>query len=341
MEIETSPPLYSAAPMSPRYPLGIFPTPLIEARRLSAALNGPRILIKRDDMTGFGFGGNKVRVLEYYLADALAQEADVIVTAGGPQSNHVRATAAAARVAGLRVVAILHGSRPDEYQGNLLLNELLDVEVHFTDSPDRELVDRKFEEIAAELREAGGHPYLIPRGGASGLGALGYVECVREMEVQLTDMSVHATWVALAIGSCGTQAGLLAGARIYDATYRVLGITVSREVIECRERIERIAGEAGELVGHRVEVSPDDIRVLGDFLGAGYGIPTPEGVEAIRLVARTEGLFFDPTYTGKGMAGLIGEIQSGRIGKDDTVVFLHTGGEPALFAHPEIIDSQV
>ena len=297
--------------MSVRYPLGIFPTPLIEARRLAAALNGPRILIKRDDMTGFGFGGNKVRVLEYYLADALAQEADVIVTAGGPQSNHVRATAAAARVAGLQVIAIMHGSRPDEYQGNLLLNELLDIEVQFTNSPERVLLDRKIEEVAAELREAGRHPYLIPRGGASALGALGYVECVREMEAQLAQMGAQASWVVLATGSCGTQAGLLAGARIYAASYRVLGITVSRQVVECRERIERIAGEAGKLAGHPFEVSPDDIRVLGDFIGAGYGIPTPECVKAIRLVARTEGLFFDPTYTGKGMAGLIGEIQSG------------------------------
>ncbi|MFQ5616723.1 MAG: D-cysteine desulfhydrase family protein, partial [Anaerolineales bacterium] len=323
--------------MPPRHPLALLPTPLIEAPRLSAALGGPRILIKRDDMTGFGFGGNKIRVLEYYLAAALAQDADVIVTAGGAQSNHVRATATAARTTGLHVVAVMHGSRPAESRGNLLLGELLDVEMQFTNSPNRSLVDTKINEVADELRQSGQRPYVIPRGGATPLGALGYVECVREMDEQLTAMGVRPDWVALATGSCGTQAGLLAGAKIYGAPYRVLGVTVSRPAAECRQRIERFARQAVELAGHtRPVILPDDIIVRGDFIGPGYGIPTPECIAAIRLVARTEGLFLDPTYTGKGMAGLIEEIRSGRIGKGETLIFLHTGGEPGLFAHPEI-----
>jgi D-cysteine desulfhydrase family pyridoxal phosphate-dependent enzyme len=322
-----------------RHSLARLPTPLVEAKRLSTALGGPRILIKRDDMTGFGFGGNKIRKLEFYLVEALAEGADVIVTGAGPQSNHVRATAAAARVVGMEAVVVLHGSAPDVIQGNFLLDRLLGAEARFTDSPDRSRVDQKIEEAAEELRRAGRRPYVIPRGGASALGSLGYVECVRELGIQLADKDLHPDWVVLATGSCGTQAGLLAGAKLYDVPYRMLGITVSRHVAECRERIDRIARQASELAGHPIELSPGDIVVRDEYIGPGYGIPTPECIEAIRLVARTEGLFLDPTYTGKGMAGLIGEIRSGRIGKDETVIFVHTGGEPGLFAHPEIGES--
>ena len=330
--------------MPPRFPLALLPTPLVEAPRLTRALGGPRLFFKRDDLTGFGFGGNKVRGLEYYLAEALAQRADVIVTGAGPQSNHIRATAAAARAAGLDVVAVMHNSRPAETQGNLLLDELLGLELRFTGDPNRALVDTKIEEVAEELRRAGRRPYVIPRGGASALGALGYVECVREMNGQLQAMGarpdpstgLRMCWLALATGGCGTQAGLVAGAKIHGAPYAILGITVSRPVAECVERIARFAVEAARLVGREIEVRPEEVLVREGFIGAGYGIPTTEGVEAIRLVARTEGVFLDPTYTGKAMAGLIAEIRSGRIGREDTVVFLHTGGEPGLFAHPEI-----
>jgi D-cysteine desulfhydrase family pyridoxal phosphate-dependent enzyme len=319
-----------------RFPLALFPTPLVEAPRLSKALGGPRIFIKRDDLTGFGFGGNKVRGLEYYLADALEQEAEVIVTGAGPQSNHVRATAAAARVAGLEVVAVMHGSRPGVTQGNLLLDELLGVELRFTNDPDRARVDMLIETTAEELRRAGRRPYVIPRGGASALGALGYVEFVRELNSQLQAAGVQPQWLVLATGACGTQAGLLAGIKIYGAPYRLLGITVSRPVAECLERITCLAQETARLAGCEIDVQAAEVIVRDGFIGPGYGIPTPEGVAAIRLTARTEGIFLDPTYTGKAMAGLIGEIRSGRIGKDETVVFLHTGGEPGLFAHPEI-----
>lgn len=322
--------------MLPRFPLAILPTPLVEAPRLAEALGGPRLFIKRDDLTGFGFGGNKVRGLEYYLAEALAQKAEVIVTGAGPQSNHVRATAAAARVAGLDVVAVMHGSRPASAQGNLLLDELLGVELRFTNDPDRARVDALIEATAEELRRAGRRPYVIPRGGASALGALGYVEFVRELEAQLQAAGVRPQWLVLATGACGTQAGLLAGIKIYGAPYRPLGITVSRPVAECVERITRLASEAARLASCKIDVQADEVIVRDGFIGPGYGIPTPEGVAAIRLAARTEGIFLDPTYTGKGMAGLIAEIRSGRIGNDQTVVFLHTGGEPGLFAHPEI-----
>ena len=323
----------------PRFELGILPTPLVEASRLSRALEGPRILIKRDDLTGFGFGGNKVRGLEYLIADAIERQADVIVTGAGPQSNHIRATAAAARAAGLDVVAIMHGERPAETQGNLLLDQWLDVEIRFTNDPNRELVDEKIEEVAEELRQSGRRPYVIPRGGSSGLSACGYVQCAREMGDQLVDVGARPHWLVVATGGGGTHAGLLAGSKIYDAPYRILGVTVSRPAEECEERIARLAREAAKLVrpqGDPIHIAPDDISVRDGFIGDGYGIPSAEGIEAIRLLSRTEGLFLDPTYTSKAMAGLIGEIRAGRIRKGETVVFVHTGGEPALFAHPEI-----
>jgi len=315
-----------------RYPLGIFPTPLVEAPRLTRALDGPRILIKRDDLTGFGFGGNKIRGLEFFVAEALERLADVIVTGAGPQSNHVRATAAAARAAGLDVVAVLHDSRPAESRGNLLLDEILGAEIRFTDDPDRALVDTRIEEVAEELRQAGRRPYVIPRGGTSGLGAVGYIDCVREMRTQLRALGLAPDRLVVTTGACGTHAGLLAGKKIYEAPYRLLGITVSRPVEECVPRIERFATEAAGNVGETIDVGVEDIVVRDGFIGDGYGVPTPEGDAAIRFVARTEGLFLDPTYTGKTIAGLISEVRSGRIGVDETVVYLHTGGEPALFA---------
>jgi D-cysteine desulfhydrase family pyridoxal phosphate-dependent enzyme len=323
--------------MPSRFPLALLPTPLVDATRLSQFLGGPRILLKRDDLTGFGAGGNKVRGLEYLMAEALGEKADVIVTGAGPQSNHVRATAAAARVAGLEVVAVMHGERPAETQGNLFLDELLDAQIRFTHNPDRATVDEKIEEVAAELRRSGRRPYVIPRGGASPLGALGYLRCVREMGEQLRALHAEPQWIAVATGSCGTQSGLLAGTKISAAPHRILGISVSRPATECEERINRFATQAARLAGHTISLSAGDVVVREGFIGPGYGVPSPEGIHAIRLLARTEGLFLDPTYTSKAMAGLIAEIDSGRITKKDTVVFVHTGGEPALFAHPEVL----
>ena len=318
-----------------RHPLALLPTPLVEAPRLAAALGGPRLFIKRDDLTGFGGGGNKVRGLEFYLADALAQQADVIVTGAGPQSNHIRVTAAAALVAGLDMVAVMHGSPPSATQGNLLLDRLLDIEIRFTASPDRSVVDRMIRDVAAELRAAGRRPYVVPRGGASALGALGYLACVAELNAQCKALALRPAWLVLATGSCGTQSGLLAGGRIHGQPYRVLGFTVSRPQAECVERIRRLAVAAAALAGHSVDFAPAEIDVRGGFIGGGYGVPTPEGIAAIRLAAQTEGLFLDPTYSGKGLAGLIAEIRAGRIGADATVIFLHTGGEPGIFAHAE------
>lgn len=315
-----------------RFPLGLFPTPLVEARGFSKALGGPRVLIKRDDMTGFGFGGNKVRGLEFLIQDALERDADVVVTGAGPQSNHVRATAAAARVAGLDIVAVMHDSRPSVARGNLLLDELLGAELRFTDDPERGLVDVRIKEVAAELSAKGRRPYVIPRGGTSGRSALGYVCAVRELKLQLAQIGTEASRLYVTTGACGTHAGLLAGAKIFGASYFITGVTVSRPVGECRARVAEYATEAARLLRTPIEVDDSEVDVLGGFIGEGYGIPTTAGEEIQRLMARTEGLFLDPTYTAKTVAGLAAQVRDGLITSNETIVYLHTGGEPALFA---------
>lgn len=312
--------------------LGTLPTPMEEAPRLSEALGGPRILFKRDDLTGFALGGNKVRKLEYMLAEVVDQDADVVVTGAGPQSNYLRTTAAAARKLGLDAVLVMHGDPPTEVQGNYLLDRLAGAEIIFTHDEDRSSVDRTLDEVAKDLRRHGRRPYVIPRGGASPLGSVGYVACALEMETQLVAQGVRADHLVCATGACGTQAGLWLGATWLQAAYRIWGITVSRPREECLTRVRSLATATAELLGLAAPPSESPV-VLEEYLGPGYGIVTPEAVQAIRLVARTEGIFLDPVYTGKAMAGLMGLVRQGEIGRDDTVIFLHTGGAPGLFAH--------
>ena len=320
-------------PDLPRIPLANLPTPLEEAPRLTEALGGPRIFLKRDDLTGMGLGGNKVRKLEYLLADALKQNADVIVTGAGPQSNHLRLTAAAARKLGLDVVLVMFGNPPDEPQGNYLLDQLMGTEIIFTNSADRSSVDRGLEEVADDLRRRGRRPYVIPRGGASPLGSVGYVACAQEIETQCLAQGVKIDHLVCAVGSCGTLAGLWLGASWLNALYRIWGLSVSRPRAECLTRMQHLAAEAGKILGLTIPPTFELPIIRDDYLGPGYGLVTPEAAAAIRLLARTEGIFLDPVYTGKAMAGLVDIVQRGEIGRDETVLFLHTGGAPSLFAH--------
>lgn len=317
----------------PRIRLATLPTPLQPAERLSQALGGPEIWFKRDDLTGFGLGGNKVRKLEFLAADALARGADTLVTGAGPQSNHVRVTMAVAARLGLKGVAVLHGSRPPQTQGNLLLDELLGAEVVFTGDPDRAGLDNRILAEAERLTAAGRRPYVIGRGGASALGSIGYVAATLEILDQCRQQQQSFDYLFCATGSCGTQAGLLAGARWLQPGYQVQGITVSRPRQECLGRLEKLAGEALNLLDLGLEVRREEIVVHDDYIGAGYGIASPAGLEAIRLVAQTEGIFLDPVYSGKAMAGLIDQIRQGHIGRRHKVLFLHTGGAPSLFAY--------
>lgn len=324
----------------PRYPLATLPTPITDAVRLREALGGPgkcpRILIKRDDLTGLGLGGNKARKLEYLIADALAHGAQTVVTTGAVQSNHARMTAAAARIAGLRCVLVLT-SRYDvaPVEGNLLLDYLFGADVRFVPSEDPMLAVGRDEEVVNEVvREeasAGRRAYVIPIGGSSAVGALGYVSGTAELVGQLRAMGAAPTRLYYASGSRGTQAGLTLGAKLSDAPYALLGVAVSAGEPEKIERAKKAANEAAALLGVTTRVDHADLVTDQGFIGDGYGIPTGSGMEAIELVAKTEAILLDPVYTSKGFSALLHHVRAGGLPPTDTIAFLHTGGVPAIF----------
>jgi D-cysteine desulfhydrase family pyridoxal phosphate-dependent enzyme len=330
----------------PRVSLAVLPTPLVELHRLREALGGaarcPRIFIKRDDLTGLALGGNKARKLEFLLADALANDADVVVSSGATQSNHARMTAAAACAVGLDCVLVLSSRQAEPpLQGNLLLDLLFGATVHFIQAnPDPQFAvaadeTQRVSEVVEDLMQAGRRPYVIPVGGSSPIGAMGYVGGTQELQQQLEASGIHADRLYYASGSRGTQAGLELGARAFDVEYRLHGIAVSAGEDEKQRRAARLVNEAATLLDLPVHVDPRDLITDQRFIGEGYGIPTAECLEAIRLLARTEAILLDPCYTGKGMAGMIYDIRTGAIAPEETVVFLHTGGAPALFAQPD------
>lgn len=308
----------------PRVRLGTFPTPLHPAPRLSAAL-GVEIWFKRDDLTGLGLGGNKVRGLEYLLADAERHGCDCLVTGGGPQSNWAMLAALAARVRGLDAVLVGSGG-PVPPTGNLALAVQAGAQVRFTGDEDRASVDLAVDEVAAQLRAAGRVPYPLGRGGATALGALGYVAATLELVTQLHERGLRPAELWLATGSCGTQAGLRAGTAWLRPGYDVVGVSVSRPVAECVERIERIAAEAAALLGTPVDDRPP---VVIDGRGPAKGARAPEGDAAAQLVARTEGVFLDPVFGAKAMAGLAAAARAGTV--RGPAVYLVTGGAPTLF----------
>lgn len=321
----------------PRIRLAELPTPLEELPRLSQALGGPRILFKRDDFTGLGLGGNKVRKLEFLLADAKKKGAEVIVSGAGPQSNHLRLVAAACKKLGLDVVLVMHGSEPEVRQGNFLLDQILDAKIIFTGSSDRSEVDLRINEVAEQLIKGGRRAYAIPRGGASPIGSLGYVHFVSELQSQLDQLKIRANHLICAVGSCGTLAGIRAGVMLSPVSYELCGITVSRPKAECKARIESLGDQIVHLLGHEGVTTATGVgwEVHDGYIGPGYGIPDERTWDAIRLLARTEGIFLDPVYTGKAAAGMIDLIRRGQFKSSDTLIFLHTGGSPAIFAHAD------
>ncbi len=318
----------------PRQRLGLLPTPLTPAPRLARAIGLPDLWIKHDELIGFGFGGNKVRGLEFLLADAKAKKATVLVTGAGAQSNHVRATAATAAHGGLESIAVYWGDEPPVAQGNLLLTRMLGGQTRFTKNYDRMHVDLAIAEVAAELRTAGHHPYTIPRGGACALGVLGHVLAARELYLQCESLGLRPSAIVLAVGSGTTFAGWLLGSALLGAAWQVEGVTVSRPPSEVRVRVAALAAEAAQLLGMPALLSEAEVVVHEGFIGEGYGVPTADGEAAIRSAARLQGVFFDPTYTGKAFAGLTALAAAGRFAGRGPVIFLHTGGEPALFADP-------
>jgi len=315
----------------PRARLALLPTPLTPAAQLGAAIGLPGLWIKHDELIGFGFGGNKVRGLELLLADARAQGADVLVTGAGAQSNHVRATAAAAAFAGMDAHAVYWGEPPAAVEGNLLLTRMLGATTTFTHSNDRSQLDGAITAVAADLRQAGRRPYSIPRGGACALGVLGHALAARELLAQCRALGLFPTRVLMAVGSGGTLAGWLLGSAALGAPWQVEGVTVSRPADEARARVLELATQAAALLGQAPMVHAQDVRVHDGFIGPGYGIPSPQGQAAIALAARQQAVFFDPTYTGKAFAGLRAQCADPTWAQAGAVVFIHSGGEPALF----------
>lgn len=327
----------------PRIHLTSLPTPLEYARNLSDFLGGPRIFFKRDDLTALAFGGNKTRKLEFIMADALQRNADVVVTLAGVQSNWARQTASAARRLGMDVVLVLEGTEPEHYQGNLLLNYLMGCELRFIDGITQEVEDKEIAgecpitgEVAEELRKKGKTPYTAPLGGATLLGNLGYVNAALELRQQVSGLGISADYLVLATGTGGTQAGLALGIELAQMKTRVMGLSISRHSRPKEEEISDLCNRTAEMLGVRNrQFRADDINVIYDYVGQGYAIATDEGIEAIKVVARTEGVILDPVYSGKAMAGVIDLVGRGVFKKDEDVVFLHTGGAAANFAYAE------
>jgi len=315
----------------PRIRLVNLPTPLEEMRRLSEFLGGPRLWMKRDDLTGLAFGGNKERKMEFVMADALNKKADVVVTTGPVQSNHARATAAAARKMGLKAVLVLRGKQPTEYDGNLLLDSLFGAEIRFVQADSRH-VGPKLEAVAEELKKEGHRPYIVPGGASYPVGAVAYVNAMTELFEQAKAANINIGCVVHAAGSGGTQAGLVLGNKALKAGIEILGVGAEPDDWLVKSTVE-IANGCAELLGVKEVVERDDVTLVGDYVGEGYGVLTKEVSDAIKLVAQMEGILLDPVYTGKAMAGLIDMVRRGRFDKKDNVVFVHTGGTPALFAY--------
>jgi D-cysteine desulfhydrase family pyridoxal phosphate-dependent enzyme len=319
----------------PRIRLANLPTPLDESPRFSAALGGPRVLIKRDDLTGLALGGNKARKLEWLIGDATKQGADCVITVGAGQSNHCRQTAAAAARVGLACYLLLTPPFHGEGQGNLLLDDLLGAEIVRVDSRDAGARDATAERLIARLRAEGRRPYFIPGGGSNAVGALGYVLCAIELRQQLVQRGVEASRVYCSSGSAGTQSGLLVGARGTGATYQIIGVSPGSKSEDVAPRVASVSNATAALLGLNDRFTAADVVVDDRYTGPAYGTLTAECEDAVRLLARTEGILLDPVYAGKAMAGLIDHVRTGAIRPNDTVVFIHTGGAPAIFAYAD------
>ncbi len=319
--------LYSPAPRvtdQPRVELADLPTPLQALPRLSDQL-GPEIWIKRDDQTGLATGGNKARKLEFLVGDAEARGADTLVTQGSSQSNHCRQTAAAAAQRGLGCLLSVRGPEPSPPpEANLLLDHLLGADVRFESPP--------LEDLGSELVADGRRPYLIPTGGSNAVGVMGYVAAMDELANQMRSSGARFDTMVLATGSGGTQAGLAVGARSVGWSGRIVGVSVSRPGPAARDAIADLSNATADRLGMAADFEPDDFEVHDEFLGGGYGVMSDLEATAIRTVASSEGILLDPVYTSRAFGGLMRLIESGEIGRNEAVLFWHTGGTPALFS---------
>jgi L-cysteate sulfo-lyase len=325
----------------PRVRLFPTPTPLEPLANLSRHLGGPQIWIKRDDCTVVATGGNKIRKLEWLVGEAKAQGADHLVTQGAVQSNHVRQTAAVAKRFGMKCTALLeHRIETNERDylnsGNVLLDRLFDVAIEYR--PAGADMNAEAEAKGAALRQAGEKTYVIPGGGSNRVGALGYVSCAQELVQQADEMGLKIDRVVTATGSAGTQAGLVVGLEGMNAGIPVLGIGVRAPKDRQETNVHRLAEATADYVGVRGGIPRAAVMANCDYVGPGYGQPTEGMTEAVLMLARLEGVLLDPVYSGKAMAGVIDLIRKGEFRKDETIVFLHTGGAVGLFGYTGVFE---
>lgn len=315
----------------PHTSLGFFPTPLIELKQLSKQLNGPRIFAKRDDQTGLALGGNKTRKLEYLIADGLKQGCDTLVTAGAPQSNHCRQTAAAAAITGLDCHLVLGGQPGPDINGNLLLDTLLGAKIHWSGD------QRKGEQIPSlidELTEQGRKPYVIPYGGSNPIGTAAFAYAIEELHQQL-NINTNIDHIVFASSSGGTHAGLTVGKSLLKLNAQIIGIGIDKGEsgeLPYASYLAQLSNQTKELItGDQSHYTEKDFIINTDYQSAGYGVVGDLEKEAIQLVAQTEGILLDPVYTGRAMGALIDMIRNNQFDQHETVLFWHTGGAPALF----------
>ena len=326
----------SPLPIFPtRLPLIFAPTPLEPLHRLSRHLGGPELWVKRDDLTGLGFGGNKSRKLEFLLAEAKAQGCDHVVTMGARQSNHCRQTAAACAKVGMGCSLVLRGAPPPQLQGNLLLDKLLGAYLHWSGN---DPLPQVANQLLGQLRGIGRTPYLIPYGGSNVVGATGYVWAMQELKQQLDALQQQFDFILFASSSGGTQAGLLLGAHLFGLPSRILGISVENSAETVKTHVAALTTATATHLGLNTLSLAQHVEVNDDYCLAGYGVVTELEREAIQLTAQMEGILLDPVYTGRAMGALIDLIRWGAFTRRQKLLFWHTGGTPALFAyHQELL----
>lgn len=312
----------------PRVSLGVFPTPFYKLENISAKY-GKNIWIKRDDMCGVALGGNKVRKLEFLLADARAQGCDTVFTTGGAQSNHAMLTAACAARLGMKCILILKKRGVTEHKGNLVLDDIYGADVRFMDTDSYDDIYAEMHRVGEELAKEGHKSYYIPVGGSNPLGAVGYVNGVREFTVQALAAGIRIGHIVSATGSGGTTAGLLLGAKLFQPGVKVTGMGVDDDPFE--EIVPDLAAQAADILECSFEREQDDFEMVY-HVGQGYAIPNAEDTPYIEELARMEGILLDPVYTGKAWAGMLKLLKEGYFGDEDNIVFVHTGGAAALFA---------
>ncbi len=320
-----------------RYTAG--PTPIDYLPNLTKTINGPQIYIKRDDLLGLAGGGNKTRKLEFLVADALEKGADTLITCGAVQSNHCRLTAAVANKEGLRCHLVLEkNALPNTKQtsGNYFLDHLLGAQIHLVSNEAN--LQYEMEQVGAALTEEGHRVYLIPVGGSNPIGAIGYVACAEEILSQSFDLGISFDYLICTSGSAGTQAGLVAGLYGNNAALPVIGINISRAQKIQEDQVFTLANQTAAYLNIRGSIPRDSIICNDQYVGPGYALPTSAMIEAVRLVAQTEGILLDPVYTGKAMAGLLGLIREGFFSSNSKILFLHTGGAPALFTYQDVFE---